>query len=300
MNGHPARLIEGLWCATLTPLTAAGSVDHQRLATHVKQLFAQHVTGIAPFGTTGEGQSLSLVERRDGLDRLFDAGVAPVRVLPGTGCASLAETIELTRHAVSSGCVGALVLPPFFWKQPGDDGLFAWYARLIDGVADPRLRIMLYHLPQVSAVPLSPDLVVRLAAAFPGVVAGIKDSEGKWENTQALLTRVPHLAVVSGHEPHLPKLMRAGGAGTICGVANVYPDLVRALLSPGVTAADEARVAKFIDILFSVPFLAAFKSIMADRTGDDGWRLLSPPLLPLAGADLNLLRRALRAGGFDY
>lgn len=299
MNGHPARLIEGLWCATLTPVTAAGGIDHRRLAAHVKQLLAKAVAGIAPFGTTGEGQSLSLAERRAGLDALLGAGVPAARVLPGTGCASLAETIELTRHAVSSGCVGALVLPPFFWKDPADDGLFTWYARLVEGVADPRLRIVLYHLPQVSAVPLSPELVARLATAFPGVVAGVKDSGGKWENTQALLTRVPQLAVVSGHEPHLPRLMRAGGAGTICGVANVYPDLVRALLSPDVTAADEARIARFIEILFSVPFLAAFKSIMADRTGDEDWRVSCPPQPTLDGAQLAALRAALRASGFD-
>lgn len=299
MNGHPTRLIEGMWCAMLTPLAPAGGIDQRRLAIHAKQLLARGVAGLAPFGTTGEGQSLSLAERRAGLDALLAAGIAAARVLPGTGCASLAETIELTRHAVSSGCVGALVLPPFFWKEPADDGLFAWYARLVEGVADPRLRIMLYHLPQVSAVPLSADLVARLATAFPGVVVGIKDSGGQWENTQALLTRVPQLAVVSGHEPHLPRLMRAGGAGTICGVANVYPDLVRALLSPEVTAADEARIATFIEILFSVPFLAALKSIVADRSGDESWRSLCPPQVPLSGAQLEALRSALRTGGFE-
>ena len=125
---------------------------------------------------------------------------------------------------------------PFFWKGVSDDGLFAWYATLIERVGDPRLKLMLYHLPQVSAVPLSVDLVARLAAAFPGVVAGVKDSEGNWAHTSALLARVPELAIVIGHEPHLPRLMRAGGAGTICGVANVHAGLVRALLEPGVTA----------------------------------------------------------------
>ena len=298
MNGHPPRLIQGLWCASLTPVATDGSIDHARFAAHVKHLFAQGVAGIAPFGTTGEGPSFSVTQRQAGLDHLLAAGIAPARVLPGTGCTSLAETVELTRHAVTSGCAGVLVLPPFFWKQPDDEGLFAWYARLIEQVADPRLRVMLYHLPQVSAVPLSVALVARLAAAFPGTVAGIKDSEGNWEHTQALLARVPELTVVIGHEPDLPKLMRAGGAGTICGVANVHPDLIRALLAPGVTAADEARIARFVEILFSVPFLAAFKCIVADRLGDDGWRALCPPQVPLTAAQAQSLRAALRDAGF--
>jgi 4-hydroxy-tetrahydrodipicolinate synthase len=298
MNGHPPRIIQGLWCATLTPVTERGAIDHKRFAAHVQHLFAQGVEGIAPFGTTGEGQSFSVAERREGLEALLAAGIPAARIVAGTGCASLAEAVELTRHAVSVGCAGCLVLPPFFWKDPSDDGLYAWYAGLVDGVADPRLRVLLYHLPQVSAVPLSLDLVARLATAFPGVMAGIKDSGGNWDHTRALLTRVPQLTVVIGHEPDLPKLMRAGGAGTICGVANVYPGLVRALLASGVTPADEARIAKFIQILFSVPFLAGFKSMIADRTGEDGWRNVRPPLVPLTDAERRVLREALAAGGF--
>ncbi len=264
----------------------------------MRRLLAQGVVGVAPFGTTGEGPSLSTAQRRRGVEALLAAGIAPARVLPGTGCASLAETIELTRHAVTSGCIGALVLPPFFWKQPSDDGVFAWYARLIDGVADARLRVVLYHLPQVSAVPLSPDLVARLAAAFPDVVVGVKDSGGDWAHTRALLARVPQLTVVIGHEPDLPKLVRAGGAGTICGVANVYPDLVAALLLPDVAPEREARIAAFIEILFAQPFLPALKSILADRTADDAWRSVCPPLVALASSQRERLRSALRAARF--
>jgi 4-hydroxy-tetrahydrodipicolinate synthase len=298
MNGHPPHLIQGLWCATLTPVGNDGRIDHARFAEHVRWLFTQGVQGIAPFGTTGEGQSFSLDERRAGVDALLAAGIAGSRIVSGTGCASLPETIALSKHAVQAGCKACLVLPPFFWKDPSDDGLFAWYAQLIEGVADPRLRVMLYHLPQVSSVPLSVDLVARLAAAFPGVVAGIKDSEGNWDNTAALLERAPQITVVIGHEPHLPKLMRAGGAGTICGVANVFPKLVAALLGASASASDDERIVKFIDIAFRQPFLAGFKSMVADRTGDTTWRNVRAPLVGLTEAQRETLRRALRDAGF--
>ena len=298
MSTRTNPLIHGLWCATLTPLARNGGIDHARFAAHVHALLAQGVDGVAPFGTTGEGQSFAVDERRAGLDALLAAGVPGPRIVAATGCAALPETIALSRHALAAGCRACLVLPPFFWKDATDDGLFAWYARLIDGVADARLKLLLYHLPQVSAVPLSVDLVARLAAAFPGVVAGIKDSEGNWDYTSALLARVPQITVVIGHEPHLPRLMRAGGAGTICGVANIFPALVRALLAPTVTPDDEKRIAAFVQIAFQQPFLAGFKSMIADRLRDPGWLAVRAPLVALDESQRRSLRAALERAGF--
>ena len=277
----PAAPVHGLWCAMLTPLDTSGGVDHGMLVAHAKSLLARGVDGVAPFGTTGEGQSFSVAEREAGIDALLAGGIPGERLVAATGCAALPETIALTRHGVQAGCAACLVLPPFFWKDATDEGLFAWYAQVIEAVGDARLRVYLYHIPQVSGTPLSVDLIARLAAAFPGIIAGVKDSAGKWDNTQALLERVPQLAILVGHEPHLPRLLRAGGAGTICGVANVFPALVRALLSPDVTPADEQRVVKFIEIAFRQPFLAGFKALLAEQTRNPYWRSVRAPLLPL-------------------
>jgi len=289
--------VQGLWCAMLTPIGRDGGVDRERFAQHAKWLLAQGVDGVAPFGTTGEGQSFSMAERADGLAALLKADVPPERVVAATGCAALTETIALTRESVQSRCAACLVLPPFFFKGMSDDGLFAWYARLIEAVADPRLRVLLYHIPQVSGVGLSVDLVARLAAAFPGVIAGVKDSAGDWAHTSALVERVPSLGILVGHEPHLPRLLRAGGAGTICGIANLYPAFVKALLSPSVTAKDEARIVKFIEVAFTYPFLPAFKAIVAARTGDHGWLAVRPPFLPLPDGDRRALLDALTRAG---
>jgi len=289
--------VHGLWCAMLTPLASDGGVDHARFARHAHWLLAQGIDGVAPFGTTGEGQSFSIAERAGGVDALLANRVAADRIIAATGAAALTDTIALTRHAVQSGCTRCLVLPPFFFNDVSDDGLHAWYARVIEAVADPRLRLFLYHIPQVSGTALSVDLVARLATAFPGVIAGVKDSAGDWSHTSALLARVPHLAILVGHEPHLPRLLRAGGAGTICGVANVFPALVRALMSPDVTPADEERIATFIEIAFRQPFLPAFKSIVAERTGDPGWDAVRPPLVELADdVRQRLLDTLARAG----
>ncbi|MEO8345384.1 MAG: dihydrodipicolinate synthase family protein [Betaproteobacteria bacterium] len=297
MSMQSAAPVKGLWCAMLTPLDASGGVDLGQLVAHAKSLLARDVDGVAPFGTTGEGQSFSVAERIAGIDALIAGGIAKERVVAATGCAALPETIALTRHGVQSGCAACLVLPPFFWKEVSDDGLYAWYSRVIEAVGDQRLRIYLYHIPQVTGTPLSVDLIARLAQAFPGIIAGVKDSAGDWSNTQALLERVPQLAILVGHEPHLPRLVRAGGAGTICGVANLFPSLVRALLSPSVTPADEERVTTFIEIAFRQPFLAGFKAIVAEQTRNPGWRAVRPPLIPLDEMARQSLLSALQDAG---
>ena len=290
--------VRGLWCATLTPLDGAGRCDSERLAAHVQALFADGVDGVAVFGTSGEGPSFSVAERRVGLKAMLDAGIAPGRMVAATGCAAVTDTVELTRHALDNGVVRCLVLPPFFFKEVADDAVFAFYAGLIDAVADPRLRLYLYHIPQFSGVRVSPDVVSRLASAYPGLVAGVKDSAADWTHTAQLLERVPQLDILVGHEPHLPQLMRAGGAGTICAVANVYPGIVRAVLARDVSDADTTRLRQFLDVLLRFPFLPAFKAIKAAQTSDPGWRAVRPPWTALPDAARDDLVASLRETGF--
>lgn len=290
--------IRGLWCAPLTPLDGAGNVDVPRFAAHLKELFARGVAGAAPFGTTGEGPSFSVAERKAALDGLLGAGIAVGRLAAATGAAAYTDTLSLTRHALHAGVRRCLVVPPFFFKQVRDEAVYAFFARLIDDVADERLRLFLYHIPQFSGVAIAPPVVARLAQAYPSVVAGVKDSEGSWTNTQALLAAAPQLDILVGHEPHLPRLMSAGGAGTICGVANVYPELVAALLAPTVDDAAHARIAAFLEVLLAVPFLPAFKAIRAAQTGDVTWQRVRPPWLPLDDGAARALRDALTRAGF--
>ena len=297
MNDRKA--IRGVWCATLTPLDPHGAPDDERLAAHVRTLFDAGIDGVAPFGTTGEGQSFGVDERKESLDALVDAGVAPARILAATGCAALPETIDLTRHAIAHGCAGVLVLPPFFWKDVTDDGLYASYAKLIDSVADTRLRLYLYHIPQVTAVPIPAAVIARLCAAYPGAVAGLKDSAGDLDHSLAMRAHFPDLAIFVGHEPHLHAMLAAGGAGTICGIANLFPQLMRRLFDGAGSPEGDAALAtvrSFIKIAVDYPLMPAFKALHAHLTADGAWNAVRPPLAPLPPADrdamLDRLRRA--------
>jgi 4-hydroxy-tetrahydrodipicolinate synthase len=292
--------LKGLWCATLSPLDRRGALDAGRLAAHAQRLFAAGVDGIAPFGTTGEGQSFSVAERRAGLDALLATGIAPRRILAATGCAALPDAIELTRHAVSAGCAGALVLPPFFFKDVSDEGLYAAYSGLIEGVGDDRLRLYLYHIPQVSGVGISVPMLSRLVTAYPTIVAGVKDSSGNLDNSRALVSALPRLSIFVGHEPHLPVMRKLGGAGTVCGIANLYPRLMRRLFDHALEpdpGDDLALIERFLAAITPFPIFGAFKSLQAQLAGDASWLALRAPLMPLSTANEAALRRAVAGAG---
>ncbi len=221
MNASTSTL-RGVLSPVLTPFEADFSPSVPRFVRHCRALVAQGV-GLAVFGTNSEGNSLSVAEKRTLLDALVAAGLPPSRMMPGTGTCALPDTIELTRHAVRAGCAGVLMLPPFYYKGVSDEGLYRSFAAVIDAVADPRLRVYLYHIPPVAQVGISLALIDRLLTAYPGVVAGIKDSSGDWNNTKAVIEAFAArgFEVYAGSETFLLQTLRAGGAGCISATANV-------------------------------------------------------------------------------
>lgn len=172
------RLPEGVLAASLTPLDDDLGVDHAALASHCRWLLGRGCDGIAVLGTTGEANAFSVAERLDLMDRLAGASLPLDRLLAGTGCCALPDTVALTRRAVDLGFAGVIVLPPFYYKRIGDDGLFDYFDRLVGEVADDRLAVCLYHFPALSGIPLSRELIERLAKRHGPVMAGIKDSSG--------------------------------------------------------------------------------------------------------------------------
>lgn len=278
----------GLWVATLTPQTADGAVDDARLAAHAKALFAAGVDGVTPFGTTGEGQSFSVAERKAALEALLRAGVPADKIVIGIGCAAIPDAIELGRHALSVGVARMLQLPPFFFKGVDADGIAAAFARTIDGVADARMRLFLYHIPQVCGVGVPHAAIAKLVASHPEVVAGIKDSAAEWPHTQAILRQFPQLAIFVGCESHVPQAIANGGVGTICGMGNLVPHLMRRIVdTAGKPGNDELvrQIDALVKPIGNRPFVAASKAILAQAIGDPAWRAVRAPLVTLGSAD---------------
>jgi len=302
MTLNPTPRLHGVLAPVVTPFTADLAPDSARLVRHCRWLLDRDV-GIAVFGTTSEGNSLSVAERLALLDALVEAGVPPARMMPGTGCCAFPDTVELTRRAMRHGCAGVLMLPPFYYKGASDDGLFASYAEVIERVGDERLRIYLYHIPQVSQVPITLALIERLLARYPGTIAGVKDSSGEWSNTQAMLERFQPRGfdVFSGSETFLLATLRGGGAGCISAIANVNAPAIVALAREWEKPGADARQAAVDDVRTAFrkfPVIPALKAAVAHYAGDDAWAALRPPLLALTARERAQLLASLDAIGF--
>jgi 4-hydroxy-tetrahydrodipicolinate synthase len=293
----------GVLSPVVTPFDRDLKPDGERLARHCRWLLDNDV-GLAVFGTNSEANSMSVAEKLALLEQLVAAGIPPARMMPGTGCCALTDSVELTRRAVQLGCGGVLMLPPFYYKGVSDDGLFRSYAEIIERVGDERLRVYLYHIPPVSQVPISLGLIERLLKAYPGTIAGIKDSSGDWSNTQAMLERFQPQGfdVFAGSETFLLATLRGGGAGCISATANVNPGAIARLASAWQQAAadqQQAALDAVRKVFQSMPMIPALKAAVAHYSGDASWGMVRPPLVPLTDAQISTLLSALEPTGFS-
>ena len=292
---HP----RGVFSAALTSLNADLAPDHAAFIAHAKRLLEQGCDGIAMLGTTGEANSFTVAERQALLEATVARGIAPDRLLPGTGVVALPDTIALTRHALSLGVTTVVMLPPFYYKGVSEEGVFAAYSHVVERIGDARLRVVLYHIPPMSAVPIGFGVIERLRARYPGTFTGIKDSSGDFANMQALVAAFPGLSVLAGADPLMLPLLKVGGAGCITATSNlVAADLAfvfRHHADPARAAEVEAAQARIVaarNRASRFPQIASLKLLLADRTGQPGWHRLRPPLLPLTQAEADALRSA--------
>lgn len=278
------QTLTGLWTPAATPFRADGSVNTERLVEHCKNLLAEGSTGLAILGTTSEANSLTVAERLRIMDSCVEAGIPAHRLLPGTGATALEDAVVLSRHAADIGCAGVLLLPPFYYKNVPDDGLFAFVSGLIDRVGANPPRILLYHIPPMAVVGWPTALVGRLIEAFPDIVVGMKDSSGDFDHVTEMIRSFPGFAVFPGAEKHLLRGLQAGAVGCISATANInargISELIRHWREPGaerrqedanaIRAAAEAR-----------GLIQSIKTVLAARYRDESWRNVRAPLMPL-------------------
>jgi 4-hydroxy-tetrahydrodipicolinate synthase len=297
------KRIKGVLAPVVTPFNADLSPDPERLTAHCRWLLSQHC-GLAVFGTNSEANSLSVNERMALLDALAAAGLDTSRMMPGTGCCALTDSVRLTEHAVKLGCAGVLMLPPFYYKGVTDDGLYRNFAEIIERVGDSRLRIYLYHIPPVAVIGISPKLVERLRNAYPSAIAGMKDSSGDWNNTKTMLDAFAKSGfdVFAGSESFLLANMRNGGAGCISATANVNPAAIHKLWAEwqSNTADDQQAALNVVRDAFGKKYtmIPALKQAIAHFSDDPQWAMVRPPLDQLTPQQAASLISELKQIGF--
>lgn len=294
--------IRGVLAPVLTPFKADLSADVDKFIAHCRWLIGQEA-GLAIFGTNSEAASVSLGERLELTDALLAAGVPASRMMPGTGACALPDAVTLTRHAVANGAAGCLVLPPFFYKGVSDEGLFRYYAELIERVGDARLKVYLYHIPQVSGVPITLNLIAMPRKRYPETVVGAKDSSGVWENTQAMLDEHAKdgFDVFPASESTLSRALPLGAAGCISATVNMNPAGIHAVYRGWRDAEGPALQAKadvIRQIFQALPMIPAMKRAVAEHADDAAWATVRPPLVTLGEDDSARLMAQLRAAQF--
>ena len=288
----------GLNCALSTPFTKEGGIDLRRITAHAAAVIERGCDGITVFGTTGEGASIAVPERYQALAALASSGM-PLRhqVIAGVAAATMHDTVEQARAAYEMDCRGLLLAPPFYFGNAGDDGLFRFFAGVFERLGGDLRDVILYHIPGMTRNGISVELTQRLVKAFPGAVIGVKDSNGDWPATERRLRELTGLQVLVGDERQLANAVRHGGAGTICGLANIAPDLLRPLAHSG---KEDKRVNAMVEAILGYSFMSAIKAMVGEQRGDPAWRIMRAPLEPLSAADTRKLAgklAAVRNGG---
>src|SRR3954447_3397789 len=275
-----ASSFEGVYAAALTPLREDLSIDGRAFAEHCRRLLDEGCDGLAIFGTTGEGNSFSVSERVTAWEALVADGIPGDALLPGTGACALTDAVTLAREALGAGARGVLALPPFYYKDVSDDGLFGFFAELIERVGDDRLRLFLYHIPAQAVLGYSFELIARLLEAYPGAIAGIKDSSGDAAHVEAVCGEFPQLRVFAGTEALLLDTLGWGGAGCISATVNVTAPLSSEVFRTRSQDA-QAQLTERRRYLECFPVIPARKATPPPRPGDGAWRALRPPLVAL-------------------
>ena len=282
-----------VWCASVTPLDADGGCDVPRLAGHLRHLLQSGCDGVVLFGTTGEGASFTVAERLAAVDGVLAAGIPGERVLLGSIETALPNAVEAACGATRRNLRGVLATPPFFYKDVTEEGITAAYRHLIQSVDDPRLRLYLYHIPQVAGVGVPVRTVHDLLDSHPDTIAGFKDSACNADATAGHLSAIGHrVDVFVGFEPHVPTAVAAGGAGTICGLSNLMPGIIRRLVDEG-SANLVSLTRTAAGQLQAFPLVPAMKAALAAQTGAPAWRRCRPPYKALSEADGRRLLAAM-------
>ena len=294
-------LYGGVNAAVLTAMNADLSIDLDRMAGHSKWLLANGCNGLGVLGTTGEANSLGISERIAVMEGLVARGIPARVMMPGTGTTAITDTVLLTKRAEELGCRGALLLPPFFYKNPSDDGLFAYFSEVIQRVGGD-IKLYLYHFPAQSAVPFGIDLIGRLLKAYPGKVKGIKDSSGDFANTKSYADHYAKdgFEVFCGDDGALHGMLNAGGAGCITAAANVgsaVSAIVYANWNNPTGADAQVTLSAIRKAVTSAPLIPGLKALIARHTGNPAWHNIRPPHMRVGAEAQTKLYAAFDACG---
>ena len=298
------RPLNGVYTASLTPLTASFEPNIPALVRHAQWLLESGSDGVALLGSTGEANSLTLEQRLSIIEQTARE-LPPDRLMLGTGSCALQDSVRLTKASVDAGVFSVLVIPPFYYKPQSDESVLRFYSELISSVDEPRLRIIFYNFPKLSGYNFSVKILQELKQRFGDIAAGIKDSSGEWKNMLGIVQNIPDFMVYTGTETLLLDILKKGGAGCITATANlIAPECQRVYQAWKINKQKVAEQAQMnlTDLrksLENYPLVSELKSLFAAHTNAEEWENMLPPFAPILDKQVEELTEQIKGLGLD-
>jgi 4-hydroxy-tetrahydrodipicolinate synthase len=306
---NPSLSIVGLWPALLSPVRPDGSLDLPRLIAHAKRLMEAGSDGLTLFGTTGEGTAFTVAQRMAATDALIAEGIPGQQLILNLTALARDDAIALAEHAVRVNAKAGLLMPPFYYNGQHDAGLMGYISEVIEATnaltGGQHLKVILYHFPGLTGVGFGSDAISQLMTRHPAQVVGLKDSSAQVAHSKALALQFPRLAVLVGCEPDVMPTLLVGGAGSICGLANIAPQLMRRMMDAPdqMRRADEKLMHDLLNLLTcqpGMPFVSAYKVMLAEQLGDDAWLHVRTPLTALTAQQELAVRSGYQRAMTDH
>jgi len=281
---HDELSFSGVYAASLTPMHDDLSINYVAFADHFNDLIARGCNGILLFGSTGEGPSFSVEDRQKAVEALIKMGIDQSKTILCIACTSIEEVVKLTNTALDNKLSAVMIIPPFYYRNVAEDGVIDFYRSVIKRVGRSDLKIFLYHIPQISGVPITFKIIKKLVEEFPSTVIGLKESEGNIALTKEVLSHFPNFRVFVGDELQIPEAVKLGAAGGVSGVANAFPELISSLYAHAKDPQKShllVEAKRIIGAIRTFPLFPAIKCIVESQKGTK-WHTVRPPLLPLS------------------
>ena len=277
--------IKGVFSASLTPVNQDFSINTYLLYHHCKWLLTQGIDGLAVFGTTGEANSFNVDEKVKAIEYLINSKINPNKLIPGTGHCSLADTIKFTKKCAELKVRAVLVLPPFFYKGVKDEGVVEFYKNVVEEVGDHDLHYILYHIPQISGISISFEIIEKLTKLYPNNIVGMKDSSGNLDSMLKITKYFNNFSLFSGSDSLALKVCKRGGAGAITAASNISAKLLAYIVN---NHKNELTIQNFSEIqllqekiretIFTSEPISVLKALISIKDENTDWNRVNPPL----------------------
>ena len=277
----------GLSVAIATPFDKNDKIEVNEFRKQISNLLTSKIDSFTFFGTTGEGPSISFREKIQTFDYLLSHELTPKQIYVSIIQSNYKSAqIEIDRYN-ELGINNFLVSPPFFFKELDQNALEKWFINLFSNISNEN-NIILYNIPQITKIKIKADLIKNLQEKFgTNFIKGVKDSSGDINQTNEYL-KYDTIMTTVGDERLIAKTLKMGGAGSICGLSNIYPNEISEIIK---NKKNNQYIINVVNKILMYPVVPAIKTLIYLKTKNEIWLNVRPPLIQSSNKIINELKK---------